>query len=136
MRLRCLAQSGQLGHGDRMSRNVPTVVAGLDGIPAVFAACGKARAAAWAELRGMQHAVRSPASARAQAHTLVVAANGDAYAFGTNKHGQLGTGSVKNKPKEDDVALTPVKCAVAGVVSVACGSEFTAWVRVLAAARA
>jgi len=38
-----LAQSGQLGHGDRMPRNVPTPVAGLAGIPAVFAACGKVR---------------------------------------------------------------------------------------------
>ena len=50
---------------------------------------------------------------------MVVAASGAAYAFGTNKCGQLGTGTVKNKPKEDDVSLTPVKCVVEGAVSVA-----------------
>ena len=54
--------------------------------------------------------------------------SGEAWAFGANKSGQLGTGSVKNKPKEDDVALTPVKCVVEGVASVAAGQDFTAWV--------
>jgi alpha-tubulin suppressor-like RCC1 family protein len=75
---------------------------------------------------------RAPRFARpshaAQGHTVVVAASGEAYAFGANKCGQLGTGSVKNKPKEDDVALSPVKCAVTGAVAVAAGAEFTAWV--------
>jgi alpha-tubulin suppressor-like RCC1 family protein len=65
---------------------------------------------------------------------VVVAASGEAYAFGANKCGQLGTGSVKNKPKEDDVALSPVKCALTGAVAVAAGAEFTAWVRAAAAA--
>lgn len=59
----------------------------------------------------------------------MVTATGEAYAFGSNKSGQLGTGSVKNKPKEDDTSLSPVKSAVAGVVSVAAGAEFSAWVR-------
>jgi alpha-tubulin suppressor-like RCC1 family protein len=39
-------QSGQLGHGDRATRNVPALVQGLDGMKAVHVACGKARAAA------------------------------------------------------------------------------------------
>ena len=74
-------------------------------------------------------------------------ASGDSYAFGSNKCGQLGTGSLKNKPKEDgacclsgsmaalrslgstDVALSPVKCAVSGASSAACGAEFSVWVR-------
>ena len=59
----------------------------------------------------------------------MVAASGEAYAFGANKCGQLGTGSVKSKPKEDDVALAPVKSIVAGAVSCAAGAEFSAWVR-------
>jgi alpha-tubulin suppressor-like RCC1 family protein len=60
---------------------------------------------------------------------VVVAASGECYAFGANKSGQLGTGVVRNKPKEDDVALSPAKCAVAGVAAVAAGAEFTCWVR-------
>ena len=59
---------------------------------------------------------------------MVVLESGEAWAFGANKSGQLGSGSVKNKPKEDDVALTPVKCVVEGVASVAAGQDFTAWV--------
>ena len=71
----------------------------------------------------------APAAPRAQSHTLVVAASGEAYAFGANKCGQLGSGSIKSKPKEDDVALTPVKSVVDGAVSCAAGAEFSAWVR-------
>jgi hypothetical protein len=37
------AQAGQLGHGDRVARNAPTLVPGLAGVNAVHAACGKAR---------------------------------------------------------------------------------------------
>ena len=59
----------------------------------------------------------------------MVAASGEAYAFGANKCGQLGTGSVKSKPKEDDVSLAPVKSVVTGAVSCAAGAEFSAWVR-------
>ena len=59
----------------------------------------------------------------------MVAASGEAYAFGANKSGQLGSGSVKSKPKEDDCALTPVKSVVTGAVSCAAGAEFSAWVR-------
>ena len=59
----------------------------------------------------------------------MVAASGEAYAFGANKCGQLGIGSVKSKPKEDDVSLTPVKSVVTGAVSCAAGAEFSAWAR-------
>jgi hypothetical protein len=61
----------------------------------------------------------------------VVAASGEAYAFGANKSGQLGSGVIKGKPKdkEDDVALTPVKSVVQGAISCAAGAEFSAWVR-------
>ncbi len=56
--------------------------------------------------------------------------NGEAYAFGANKYGQLGTGSVKPpKGKDDEVLETPQKCAVADVASVAAGAEFTCFVR-------
>lgn len=61
----------------------------------------------------------------------MVAASGEAYAFGANKHGQLGVGSIRTKPKEkeEDVALTPVKSVVDGAISCAAGAEFSAWVR-------
>jgi alpha-tubulin suppressor-like RCC1 family protein len=61
----------------------------------------------------------------------VVAASGEAYAFGANKCGQLGVGCIRTKPKEkeDDVALTPVKSVVEGAISCAAGAEFSAWVR-------
>lgn len=77
----------------------------------------------------MNVAAHAVSAGLAQSHTLVVAASGEAYAFGANKCGQLGSGSVKNKPKEDDVSLTPLKSVVTGAVSCAAGAEFSAWVR-------
>lgn len=98
-------ETGQLGVGDRLNRNAPTLVAGLEGKKAVHAACGKF-------------------------HTVVCVEGGDAYAFGLNKAGQLGTGACKvsKTSKDDEVLETPQKCAVAGVVSVACGLDFSCWV--------
>ena len=55
--------------------------------------------------------------------------DGDAYAWGSNKHGQLGVGSIaKTKPKEDDNRLAPVQCAVSDCTAAACGAEFTMWI--------
>ena len=46
---------------------------------------------------------------------MVFTAEGDAYAWGSNKHGQLGVGSIaRTKPKEDDLRLEPVQGPMSG----------------------
>ena len=56
-------------------------------------------------------------------------AGGNAYAWGSNKHGQLGVGSIaRTKPKEDDNRLAPVQCSVSACTAVSCGAEFTMWI--------
>ena len=76
----------------------------------------------------------APAASRT---TVLITSDGDAYAFGSNKHGQLGVGAIAKKPKgEDDLRLAPVQCAgVSGATAVACGAEFTAWICAATAAR-
>ncbi|KAG0456429.1 hypothetical protein HPP92_024217 [Vanilla planifolia] len=55
-------------------------------------------------------------------HTVVIADDGKSYAFGFNKHGQLGTGSTKN-----EIEAFPVASLVAQATKVACGADFTVW---------
>jgi len=89
---------GQLGHGDKVVRNEPTLIAGLADHKIVAASCGKS-------------------------HTVVVTSTGSAYAFGANKHGQLGLGNLKN-----EFVLTPSPCAViTDCTDVKCGAEFSMW---------
>ncbi|KAJ0614908.1 putative chromatin remodeling & transcriptional activation HMG family [Helianthus annuus] len=88
---------GQLGHGDQIQRDTPTVVSALASYKIVKAGSGKA-------------------------HTVVVTEDGLSLAFGWNKHGQLGTGSVKN-----EIEFYPVRCLVSEVTDVACGVDFTVW---------
>nr|GMD94465.1 protein RCC2 homolog [Ipomoea batatas] len=63
---------GQLGHGDKITRDRPTVVSELS-----------------------RHKIIRAGSGRS--HTVVVTNEGQSFSFGWNKHGQLGTGSVKNE---------------------------------------
>ncbi|KAK1427265.1 hypothetical protein QVD17_15948 [Tagetes erecta] len=88
---------GQLGHGDQIQRDRPTVVSALASYKIVKAGSGKT-------------------------HTVVVTEDGLSLAFGWNKHGQLGSGSVKN-----EIELYPVRCLVSEVTHVACGADFTVW---------
>lgn len=88
---------GQLGHGDQIQRDRPTVVSALASYKIVKAGSGKA-------------------------HTVVVTEDGLSLSFGWNKHGQLGTGSVKN-----EIEFYPVRCLVSEVTNVACGADFTVW---------
>ncbi|KAI3513274.1 hypothetical protein L1887_20603 [Cichorium endivia] len=88
---------GQLGHGDQIQRDRPTVVSALASYKIVKAASGRS-------------------------HTVVVTEDGLSLSFGWNKHGQLGTGSAKN-----EIELYPVRCLVSEVKSVACGADFTVW---------
>ncbi|GLJ24311.1 hypothetical protein SUGI_0463850 [Cryptomeria japonica] len=88
---------GQLGHGDLVQRDKPTLVSGLSNLKIVKAGGGK-------------H------------HTVVVAADESSFTFGWNKHGQLGTGSTKN-----EVESSPVRCLVTQVTNAVCGADFTLW---------
>ena len=75
---------GQHGHGDQVTRLVPTAVAALAGEAAVEVATGA-------------H------------HTVVRLAGGGLRAFGDNEHDQLGTGAVGGQvPLPTPVALPPV----------------------------
>ncbi|KAM7257154.1 hypothetical protein ACFE04_012895 [Oxalis oulophora] len=90
-------EKGQLGHGDKMDRDRPTVVSELSKYKIVKAATGKN-------------------------HTVVVTDDGNSFAFGWNKNGQLGSGSAKN-----EIEFSPVRCLVSDVHHVACGGDFTVW---------
>ncbi|PSR99613.1 hypothetical protein CEY00_Acc23586 [Actinidia chinensis var. chinensis] len=88
---------GQLGHGDTIQRDRPTVVSELS-----------------------KHKIISAGSGRS--HTVVVTEDGLSFAFGWNKHGQLGSGSVKN-----EIESSPVRCLVSEVKNATCGGDFTVW---------
>ncbi|XP_074273380.1 uncharacterized protein LOC141596995 [Silene latifolia] len=90
-------EKGQLGHGDTLQRDRPTVVSELSKYNIVMASAGRA-------------------------HTVVVTDDGQSFAFGWNKHGQLGSGSLRN-----EVEASPVPCQVSDVTTVACGGDFTMW---------
>ncbi|KAJ4840317.1 hypothetical protein Tsubulata_036838 [Turnera subulata] len=90
-------EKGQLGHGDRIQRDRPTIVSDLSKYKIVKAGAGRS-------------------------HTVVVTDDGQSLAFGWNKHGQLGSGSVRN-----EVESSPVRCLVSDVKTTACGADFTVW---------
>ena len=105
---RCYAwgrnEKGQLGLGDTVTRNVPTLVPGLAGKRVVSAACGRF-------------------------HSVVVTDEGESFSFGLNTYGQLGAGPpAKKLPKgAEDAHALPVKVALADVRAVSAGAEFTVW---------
>ncbi|KAL2892843.1 Protein RCC2-like protein [Bienertia sinuspersici] len=90
-------EKGQLGHGDMLQRDRPTAISELSKHKIVKAGAGRS-------------------------HTVVVTDDGQSFAFGWNKHGQLGSGSLRN-----EVESSPVRCQVSDVTAVSCGGEFTAW---------
>ncbi|CAN0872319.1 Protein RCC2 [Linum grandiflorum] len=92
-----IKQKGQLGHGDTIQRDRPTVVSELSKYKIIRAGGGKN-------------------------HTVVVTEDGESLAFGWNKNGQLGSGSVKN-----EIESSPVRCLVSDVKTTACGADFTVW---------
>ena len=66
-----------------------------------------------------------------KSHTVLITSDGDAYAFGSNKHGQLGVGAIAKKPKgSDDLRPAPVQCTgVSGATARApAAPKFTAWI--------
>ncbi|TXG52114.1 hypothetical protein EZV62_021283 [Acer yangbiense] len=94
-------QKGQLGHGDKIQRDRPTVVSELS-------------------KKLSRHKITKAAAGRS--HTVVVTDDGHSLAFGWNKHGQLGSGSARN-----EFEPSPVRCHVSEVKNTACGAEFTVW---------
>lgn len=90
-------ETGQLGHGNLDIHHSPTVVAALSKHKVVHAAAGRG-------------------------HTVVVTAEGSSFSWGGNKHGQLGSGSLKSETEK-----SPVKALVSSATSVACGADFTMW---------
>ncbi|KAG6608578.1 Protein RCC2-like protein, partial [Cucurbita argyrosperma subsp. sororia] len=90
-------EKGQLGHGDLIQRDRPTIVSDLSKYKVVKAGAGRN-------------------------HTVVVTEDGSSLSFGWNKHGQLGSGSVKN-----EIESSPVRCLVSEVKHTACGGDFTVW---------
>ncbi|KAF6136147.1 hypothetical protein GIB67_030195 [Kingdonia uniflora] len=90
-------ERGQLGHGDTVQRDMPTIVSELSKYNIVRAGAGRA-------------------------HTVVVTEDGNSFSFGWNKHGQLGSGSVKG-----EIELSPVRCLVSDVSTAVCGGDFTVW---------
>ncbi|KAL3640954.1 hypothetical protein CASFOL_015922 [Castilleja foliolosa] len=90
-------EKGQLGHGDKIQRDRPTIVSELSKYKVVRAGAGRS-------------------------HSVVVTDDGLSFAFGWNKHGQLGIGSAKNETE-----LSPVRCQVTDVTTAVCGGDFTVW---------
>ncbi|KAK1325497.1 hypothetical protein QJS10_CPA01g02284 [Acorus calamus] len=90
-------EKGQLGHGDLIQRNMPTIVSELSKYKIVKAGAGRS-------------------------HTVVMTEDGKSFSFGWNKHGQLGSGSTKN-----EIEPSPVPCLVSEVTNVVCGGDFTVW---------
>ncbi|XP_043714035.1 protein RCC2 homolog [Telopea speciosissima] len=90
-------EKGQLGHGDYLQRDRPTVVSDL-----------------------LKHKIIRAGAGRG--HVVVVTEDGNSFSFGWNKHGQLGSGSVKN-----EFELSPVRCLVSDVTNAVCGADFTVW---------
>ncbi|KAM0945504.1 putative regulator of chromosome condensation 1/beta-lactamase-inhibitor protein II [Dioscorea sansibarensis] len=88
---------GQLGHGDTRLRSLPTIVSQLSKYRIVTAGAGRN-------------------------HTVVVTDDGKSYSFGWNKHGQLGSGSLRN-----EIEPSPVLCQVSQVTNAVCGADFTVW---------
>ncbi|XP_010271434.1 PREDICTED: protein RCC2-like [Nelumbo nucifera] len=90
-------EKGQLGHGDTLQRDRPTVVSDLSKYKIIKAGAGRS-------------------------HTVVVTEDGSSFSFGWNKHGQLGSGSIRN-----EIELSPVRCLVSEVTNAVCGADFTVW---------
>ncbi|KAM0884728.1 hypothetical protein ACQ4PT_030794 [Festuca glaucescens] len=90
-------EKGQLGHGDTLLRNLPTVVSELSKYNIISASIGRN-------------------------HTVVVTDDGKSFAFGDNKHGQLGTGSLRKGTE-----VSPAPCLVTEATNAVCGADFTVW---------
>ncbi|CAI5961358.1 unnamed protein product [Closterium sp. NIES-65] len=99
-------ECGQLGHGHQTDLNQPTIIEALAGhfleiprLPASLLPC-LSGSLPLCPLSSAPYPVpasskRIVAVASGRNHSLAVADDGSAWAWGSNKHGQLGTGSLK-----------------------------------------
>lgn len=79
------------------------------------------------ELTPLSALGKAVAASCGRSHSVVVMENGDSYTFGSNKHGQCGTGECKSTPQKEECHVTPVKALVEGIKDAKCGAEFTIW---------
>ncbi|CAJ1973235.1 unnamed protein product [Sphenostylis stenocarpa] len=125
-------EKGQLGHGDMIQRDRPTVVSELSKIYAQFSVGYGIRlgsgvvddcvAVLWKNAMCTTIVYKIVKAGAGRSHTVVVTEDGNSLAFGWNKHGQLGSGSVRN-----EIESSPVRCLVSEVKHTACGGDFTVW---------
>jgi len=87
---------GQLGHGDILRKDNPSLIESLESLNIIDAACGRS-------------------------HSLVLSDRGHVYAFGENKMGQLGLGHQTAQIPSP----TRVKHSGPPVRKMACGAEFS-----------
>ncbi|KMZ70273.1 hypothetical protein ZOSMA_1G02500 [Zostera marina] len=97
-------EKGQLGHGDMLQRNLSTMLL-------TSHSCS-----VW-EL-GLRYKIVKAGSRRN--HIVVVTDDNKSFSFGWNKHGQLGSGSLKN-----EIEASPVPCLLSQATDVFCGADFT-----------
>ncbi|XP_044947260.1 protein RCC2-like [Hordeum vulgare subsp. vulgare] len=95
-------EKGQLGHGDTLLRNLPTVVSKLSKYNIIAAGVGRN-------------------------HTVVVTDEGESFAFGDNKHGQLGMGSLRSGFTLQELRCQPVPSLVTKATNAICGANFNVW---------
>lgn len=144
---------GQIGNGNTTDRSQPAMITGLSGVTAISAGFGHALAlksdgTVWAwgynlfGQAGLGHTTTPqltpaqvsglPAIAAIAAggyHSVVVAANGAVYTWGSNNDGQLGDGSVQQRNAPGTVALLDDIIAVGAGSdhSLAIASDGTVW---------
>ena len=130
-------QRGQLGHGDLLQRNIPTIVKGLNGKQVIAgtkashrtnnsfvcllvllnAACHAMFVHAVArmlfqtlrifvmQISSSYSHVPFTTGAGGKHHSAIVTSDGASYTFGSNLHGQCGTGTLKSKDKVEGKLL-------------------------------
>ncbi|KAJ6399569.1 hypothetical protein OIU77_020178 [Salix suchowensis] len=127
-------ERGQLGQGDTIQRDRPTVVSELSKLTynryLLFVHLKLTVGRMSCEIgKGCMNflgfcvirykLIRAGAG---RSHSVVVTEDGLSLAFGWNKHGQLGSGSTRN-----EIESSPVRCLVSDVKTTACGADFTVW---------
>ena len=127
-----MLQKGQLGHGDQLHRNIPTVVEKLQDMHIVGGRPshhfeGPDSAFAESNLRPLLGPVHNDgwdcavhcgchAGSGGKHHTVVVTKDGRSLAFGSNLMGQCGTGALKSRDKVEGEQANPLPAGGAGCV--------------------
>uniref|UniRef100_A0A6N2LC46 Uncharacterized protein n=1 Tax=Salix viminalis TaxID=40686 RepID=A0A6N2LC46_SALVM len=129
-RAQLISKRGQLGQGDTIQRDRPTVVSELSKcLTSTNGSVYLGVLGSLAEFLGIAETEMSFCweyklirAGAGRSHSVVVTEDGLSLAFGWNKHGQLGSGSTRN-----EIESSPVRCLVSDVKTTACGADFTVW---------